>query len=65
MHISFRTQVYCTTGYESVKIKTTEMTRDNVLARTQQFKLPLMLSNLIWDYAFILILQNGILKYEW
>ena len=42
------------------------MTRDNVLAGTQQFKLFLMLLNLInlRNYAFILIIQNGMLKHE-
>ena len=34
-------------SYESAKIKTSEMTRDNVLVGTQQFKIPLMLLNLI------------------
>ena len=38
------------------------MTRDNVLAGTQQFKLPLILLILIQNYAYILILQNGMLK---
>ena len=34
------------------------MTRDNVLAETEQFKLPLMLLLFILKYAFMLILQN-------
>ena len=34
-------------NYESAKIKTSEMTRDNVLTGTQQFQLPLKLINLI------------------
>ena len=40
------------------------MTRDNVLARIQQLKIPLMLLNLILNYAYILILQNGMFKSE-
>ena len=40
------------------------MTRDNVLVETQQFKLPIMLLNLICKFAFIIILQIGMLKYE-
>ena len=34
-------------SYEPTKIKTSEMTADNVLAGTQQLRLPLMLLNLI------------------
>ena len=40
------------------------MTRDNVLAGTQQFKIPLMLLILIQNYECKLILQNGMLKSE-
>ena len=47
------------------KIKTTEITRDNVQAGTQQFKLLLILLNLEWKYAVTLKLQNRMLKYEW
>ena len=32
---------------ESAKIKTSEITRENVLAGTHQFKLPIMLLNLL------------------
>ena len=34
------------------------MTLENVQTGTQQFKLPLMLSNLLWKYAVILILKK-------
>ena len=34
------------------------MTRDIVLLGSEQFKLPLMLLNLIWKYAVMLILQK-------
>ena len=34
------------------------MTRENVLAGTQQFKLPLKLLSLLWKYEVILILQK-------
>ena len=34
-------------SYEPSKIKTSDMTRENILARRQQFKLALMLMNLI------------------
>ena len=38
------------------------MTRDNVLAGAQQFKLLLMLLNLIWKYEIMLILQKWNVK---
>ena len=34
------------------------MTLESVLAGTQQFKLSLMLLNLLWKYAVMLILQK-------